>query len=414
MHINVIGLGVIGLPTALLFAEAGLEVTGTDVDRAKLAAYRERRSPRPLEPDLAALLQDVVARGALRLAEDPVAADAYVIAVGTPLRDGAPDLAGISGALRAMLPYLASGTLVIFESTMPPGTTARLAREFGLDRVLVAHAPERVAPGRTLSEMRRNPRVVGGLTAEAGAQAATLYARICKGPIRVTDATTAEFVKLIENTYRDVNIALANELALLAGELEIDIWTSLELANGHPRVQLHRPGAGVGGHCIGVAPVFLQAVSPSVLELISAARRRNRAMPLVVARQVLELCAEASRPRVALLGLAYKPDVADDRDSPTHLVADYLVAGGAEVRIHDPLLLPERDLRDVLRDAHCMVVVVGHAAYRDLRPGDCVGLLAVPRVLDIAHVLERTQWERAGFRYYGLAQQIRSAAYADR
>ncbi len=411
MRINVIGLGMVGLPTALLFAESGADVVGVDIDEAQLAAYRRGRSDRPLERDVEDLLRTMVAGNRLRFAERPTAADAHVIAVPTPPRaDGAPDLEDLRAALGAVRDLLAPGAFLVLESTVPPGTTERLAAELAVPAtVLVAHAPERVLPGQTLAEMRGNARIVGGLTPEAGRAAAALYARICRGRIEVTDARTAEFVKLIENTYRDVNIALANELSLIAGELGVDVWRAIDLANQHPRVHLHRPGPGVGGHCVGVAPMFLRAAAPAHADVLTAARRRNLAMPALVARQALALCGDSASPRIALLGLAYKPDIADDRDSPTYGVLAELVAAGARVAIHDPVLRPNDRLNDVLRETDCVVVLVAHSAYRTLDPEAVAAHVAARRVLDTTHTLDRAAWERAGFEFALLATPVRAA-----
>lgn len=408
MRLTVVGLGMVGLPTALLFAEAGCEVLGVEVDERRLDAYRRGAPDGALEPEVATLLRAVIADGRIRFGTAPEAADATIVAVGTPFRDGAPDLGAVRVALRELLPVLRPGSLLVIESTVPPGSTRSLARELGVAAsVDIGHAPERVSPGNTLREMRENDRVVGGLTQEGGNATAALYRRICRGRIEVTDSTTAEFVKLIENTYRDVNIALANELLTVASALGIDFWHAAELANQHPRVQIHRPGPGVGGHCIGVAPLFIRAATNAPVDVLMAARARNESMPALVARQMLELCGDRQRPRVAILGTAYKPDVADDRDSPSLAVAAELRRAGAEVVLHDPLLVPA-DLSEVLGGADCVALLVAHSAYRGLEPATVARAVRARRMLDAAHLLDRESWEAEGFTFAYLAE--RSAA----
>lgn len=405
MRLSVVGLGMVGLPTALLFAESGLEVVGVDIDVARIERLTAGNPDKRIEAEAIDLLRAMLASGRLTFASRPVPADVHIIAVGTPIVDDAPDLTALRAACELIRAVVVPGNLVVIESTVPPGTTAMLAAEIQFPRgVRIGHAPERAAPGSALEEIRSNPRLAGGLTADAGEAIAEIYARICHGRIEITDATTAEFVKLSENAYRDVNIAFANELALMAGDLDLDIWRARDLANGHPRVRIHRPGPGVGGDCVPVAPLFLRAAAPGSYDLLGAARRRNGSMSDVVAKQILALT-DSPRPRVTVLGIAYKPDVADDRRSPSHAIVERLISAGAECVLHDPLLL-NTTLEEALTGCDVLAVLVAHALYRSLDPAEVGRLVGRRSVVDAVHILDRQDWEQAGFRFVGLAERV--------
>ncbi|MDI7275987.1 MAG: nucleotide sugar dehydrogenase, partial [Anaerolineae bacterium] len=321
-RICVLGLGYVGLPTAAMLATHGNDIVGVDVSRRVLDTLNNG-DVHIKEAGLRSLVRAALRSGNLRLADRPEPADAFIIAVPTPFVENpqpTADLASVISAAEAIVPYLEAGNLVILESTVPPRTTEEVLvpvlRRSGIEDLLVAHCPERVLPGRILAELVGNDRVIGGVDRRSAEAARELYASFVEGEMLLTDATTAEMVKLMENTYRDVNIALANEFALVAEEVGIDVWEAIDLANRHPRVRILRPGPGVGGHCIAVDPWFVAEAAPDVTPLIQAARRVNDAMPAHVVDLVKRAVAGVEKPVIACLGLAYKADVDDVRESP--------------------------------------------------------------------------------------------------
>ncbi len=327
--VGVIGLGYIGLPTAAILASNGIAVTGIDVSSETVDAVNRGEVPF-VEPDLAGYVAEGVSTGKLRAVLAPEPADAYIVAVPTPFTgDHTPDLSYIRSAAEALAPVLRGGELVILESTSPPGTTRRMADwilaerpDLSLDGsggrpvVCFAHCPERVLPGRVMVELVTNDRIVGGITPDAAQQARDLYQVFCQGEILLTDAVTAETAKLVENSFRDVNIAFANELSLVADRIGIDVWELIWLANHHPRVNILQPGPGVGGHCIAVDPWFLVDAAPEEARLIRTAREVNDAKPRWVLHKVLDAVAGIESPVVAAYGLAFKPNIDDLRESP--------------------------------------------------------------------------------------------------
>ncbi len=423
--VSVIGLGYVGLPTAAAFASRGIEVIGVDTN-ADIVASVNRGAAHIAEPGLDDLLRAAVASGLLRATCEPERADAFLIAVPTPLAaDGSgPDLSFVEAASRAIAPLLARGNLVVLESTSPVGTTEHMATQLATLRpdltfpqqnagnpdVSVAYCPERVLPGRAMHEIISNDRVIGGMTAHCAAAAKALYETIVEGACLVTDVRTAEMCKLAENTFRDVNIAYANELSRICEKLRIDVWELIALANRHPRVSILRPGAGVGGHCIAVDPWFLVASAPEEAHLIRAARETNDAKPAWVVERVRDAVARCEReirkaPSVAVLGLAFKPDIDDLRESPAIGIVEALRGvHGERLIVVEPHIraLPASlsgcrmmTFDAALAEADVVVVLVQHRAFAKLahvplRRGaeivDVVGLLADAR----AHAPERT------------------------
>src|SRR6202048_31084 len=340
--ICLLGLGYIGLPTGSMFALAGNDVIGVDPSPRVQAARRSGLASID-EPELQTLVTAAINSGRLRVQTRPELADAFIIAVPTPLHPttNRADLSFVQQAARDIVPFLRRGNLVVLESTVPPGTTrdvlAPILAETGLrpgTDVWVAHCPERVLPRRILVELEQNDRLAGGLTPECAEVAADLYSAFVKGAIMRTDATTAEMVKVMENTFRDVNVALANEFALIAERIGVDVWEAIRLANHHPRVNVLRPGPGVGGHCIAVDPWFLVESAPEGTRLIRAAREVNDAMPDHVVSRLAALVPPPAA--VALLGVTYKAEVDDVRESPALEVARLAVERGYAVRLCDP------------------------------------------------------------------------------
>jgi UDP-N-acetyl-D-mannosaminuronic acid dehydrogenase len=400
----VVGLGYVGLSTAVMFASSGRRVIGVDVDWGVVDRVNAGVVPFP-EEELPERLRAALDSGLLWAQGEPTVAPAYVIAVPTPLSaDRRADLSYVRAATESIVPYLQPGALVVLESTVPLGTTDRLVRPIvesagrrvGKDLYL-AHCPERVLPGRILAELVQNERIIGGIDPASASRAAALYASFVAGTIHCTDATTAEFVKLMENTYRDVNIALANEFALVAEHHGIDVWGAIQLANRHPRVDILRPGPGVGGHCIAVDPWFVVQEAESLTPLIATARGINDHMPEHVADAILRDLRDTPDPVVAALGIAYKANVADTRESPGLRVVASLRAHGVAVREHDPLVFPTRSLHDAVGGADCVVLLVDHAEYAGLDPDQVGGLMRRRRLVDTRRFLDTEQWRLAGF-----------------
>jgi UDP-N-acetyl-D-mannosaminuronic acid dehydrogenase len=412
MRISVIGLGYVGLPTAAMLAARGHEVLGCDVNPAVVAAVNAA-TPHFAEPDLDMLLAAAVRTGRLSADTAPREAEAHLLAVPTPITSGKrADLSFLEAAVDSLIPLLKPGDLVVVESTVPVGTTERLAARIGAarpdlvlprrglpsprDALRIAHCPERVLPGAMLRELATNDRIAGGVSEDCAAAAAALYEGFVTGTIHRTDARTAEFAKLAENAYRDVNIAFANELSAIAERAGVEVWRAIALANRHPRVAILRPGPGVGGHCIAVDPWFLAEAAPDEAALIRAARAVNDGRPARVAARVAALAARFRAPRIACYGLAYKPDVDDLRESPALEVTERVAqATGAEVLVVEPYLsaLPPRlaalpgvrlvEEATAREAADIVVFLVAHRLFRRLD----AALFAEKAVVDPAGVL---------------------------
>jgi UDP-N-acetyl-D-mannosaminuronic acid dehydrogenase len=379
--VAVVGLGYIGLPTAVSLATGGLEVIGVDVNPDIVEQVNSGLAPFA-EPDLSVAVSGAVAMGRLRAQREMPPADAYVIAVPTPftgehcadpgehsaspgqcLPRGIPpdpvartpwpgtprraDLSYITAAAEAVAGALRGGEVIVLESTAPPGTTRRVSELIAARRpdlhlphvpdippdVHVAHCPERVLPGRIMIEIATNDRVIGGLTPACAERAVELYRTFCHGELIVTDAASAEMAKLAENAYRDVNIAFANELALICQRLGLDVWEIRQMANHHPRVEILRPGPGVGGHCIAVDPWFIVEAAPDLARLIRTARGVNDQMPARTAERIVATSRRFRDPRIACLGLSFKADVGDMRESPAVDITARVAAALPDVKI---------------------------------------------------------------------------------
>ncbi|MEU2200850.1 UDP-N-acetyl-D-mannosamine dehydrogenase [Isoptericola sp. NPDC019482] len=388
----VVGLGYIGLPTAAILASKDVKVVGVDVNPTTVEAVNRGDVPF-VEPDLATYVAGAVQHGTLRATDAPEHADAFIIAVPTPFQgDHEPDLSYIAAAARAVAPVLQGGELLILESTSPPGATRKMAEwvlearpDLSLDgsdgrpQIHVAHCPERVLPGRVMIELVTNDRIVGGLTPEAAEMAKELYTVFCQGEILLTDSTTAEMAKLVENSFRDVNIAFANELSVIADKVGVDVWELIRLANHHPRVNILQPGPGVGGHCIAVDPWFLVDAAPEEARLVRTARIVNDSKPHWVVDKVLDAVEGIESPTIAALGLSFKADIDDLRESPAvAIVADLACRlPGAEIFAVEPHVgtLPAalgekinvqlEDLETALAVADAVVILVDHSTFRE-------------------------------------------------
>lgn len=365
--ISVVGLGYIGLPTAAVFAARKKKVIGVDVNEHAVTTIN-RGEIHIVEPDLDMVVHAAVTEGYLRATTKPEPADAFLIAVPTPFKgDHEPDLSYIESACNAIAPVLKKGDLVILESTSPVGATEQMAAWLAEARpdlsfpqtagessdVRVAHCPERVLPGHVLRELVENDRIIGGMTAKCSAAACALYKTFVEGECIITNARTAEMCKLTENSFRDVNIAFANELSVICEKLEINVWELIRLANRHPRVNILQPGPGVGGHCIAVDPWFIVAQSPREARLIRTARVVNDSKPDLVVEQIL-LHAEARANRtVYCLGAAFKPDIDDLRESPSVAIIRRLLDAGLTVKLVEPNI---RALPPALDNERCSLV----------------------------------------------------------
>ncbi|MGN5755587.1 UDP-N-acetyl-D-mannosamine dehydrogenase [Acinetobacter calcoaceticus] len=397
-HICVIGLGYIGLPTAATFAAHGIKVTGVDVNQHAVDMINQGKV-HIIEPDLDALVRDVVAQGKLSAQTIPTEANAYIVAVPTPFKDDyQPDLKYIEAASKAIAPFLKKGNLVILESTSPVEATEQMAAWLSDARpdlsfpqqkgeeadILVAHCPERVLPGKVLQELISNDRIIGGMTPRCSKAASELYQIFVKGDCIETNARTAEMCKLTENSFRDVNIAFANELSMICNKLNINVWELISLANRHPRVNILQPGPGVGGHCIAVDPWFIVAKTPEQAQLIRAAREVNESKPEWVINQVKIKITDflQSNPTktikdvtIACYGLAFKPDIDDLRESPALEITKKLAEQGLNILAIEPNIeklphtMPDNvQLTDIEAglEADIYVVLVKHKEFKSL------------------------------------------------
>jgi UDP-N-acetyl-D-mannosaminuronic acid dehydrogenase len=377
--ICVLGLGYIGLPTASFLGTKGYQVLGVDVN-SHVVDKINRGQIHIVEPDLDILVKSAVQAGNLKAAMVPEPADVFIIAVPTPFgHDKQPDLQYVENATRAILPVLGKGNLVILESTSPAGTTentvARIIAEAGFDTendIMVAHCPERVLPGRVLIELVENDRIVGGINPASTAAAAEFYRGFVNGEVLETSARTAELAKLAENSFRDVNIAYANELSLVCEELGIDVWELVQLANRHPRVNILQPGPGVGGHCIAVDPWFIVSSCPQKTPLIRTAREVNDYKPHWVVDQVRKKAEKFRAPKIACLGLSFKADIDDLRESPAVWITQELMRLNVgelmivepNIRTHSEFTLTSLDT--AIQTADIVLVLVDHRQFKRL------------------------------------------------
>lgn len=377
--ICVVGLGYIGLPTASLLATKGYKVTGVDVSQ-KVVDTINRGEIHIVEPDLDILVKSAVNSGNLTASMEPLEADVFVIAVPTPFKDGkVPDLSYVHAASRTIAPYIRKGNLIILESTSPVGTTDEVVVpalvEKGLspgEDVYVAHCPERVLPGRILIELVENDRVVGGINEVSTQVAVEFYETFVRGEVLATNAKTAEMVKLVENSFRDVNIAFANEISMIADMEGINAWEVIALANRHPRVNILSPGPGVGGHCIAVDPWFIVDRAPKHSRLIRTAREVNDAKPDWVIERVRSKASKFKQPVIGCLGLAFKADVDDLRESPALDIVRRLEKEGLgtlmvcepNLKEHSHYQLEKLDA--VIKEADILLVLVDHKPFKKL------------------------------------------------
>lgn len=389
--ISVIGLGYIGLPTAAVIASRGIEVIGVDVNQHAVDTINQGNI-HIVEPDLDIVVRSTVMTGKLRATTKPEAADAFIVAVPTPFKgeNHEPDLSYIESAANAIAPVLEKGNLVILESTSPVGATEQMAAWLAAARpdltfpqhkgeaadIRVAHCPERVLPGYVLQELVSNDRVIGGMTNACSAKAVELYKTFVRGECIITNARTAEMAKLTENSFRDVNIAFANELSLICDKLKINVWELIKLANRHPRVNILNPGPGVGGHCIAVDPWFIVNSCPDEAKLIRQAREVNDYKPQYVIEKIAAVADQFKKPVIACFGLAFKADIDDLRESPALEIVKSLAEKeiGKVIAVEPNIdTLPSKlkdagielsDVESALNVANIIVILVDHKEFK--------------------------------------------------
>lgn len=412
------GLGYIGLPTAAMFATHGHQIIGVDVKEEVVNELNQGKIVIK-EPYLDILVQAAVTSGNLKAKTSPEEADVFIIAVPTPItEDKKADMSYVLAATEAIVPFLKEGNVVILESTSPTGTVmelmlpilARTGLKIG-DQLFVAHSPERVIPGKILIELVENNRIVGGINSKSAEIVKELYKTFVRGEIYLTDATTAEMCKMMENTFRDVNIALANELAVICEKAKINVWEVISLCNKHPRVNIHQPGPGVGGHCIAVDPWFIVEKFTGEANLIAQARNINDSMPGFVFKRIEDILHDVKgKKRVTILGITYKPDVDDMRESPIiHLIGLMKDKGEYDIRIYDPYVKEfdnlSGDLTEASTGSDLILLAVNHKEFSSINLESIYKIMRNKNIFDARNMFNRDQVERLGFSYFLLGDK---------
>ncbi len=401
----VLGIGYIGLPTSAMFASHGVETYGVDLNEEVVENLKQGKIIIE-EEGLPELVKEVVDSGMLKCGTKPIESDVYIIAVPTPVnKDKSAGMQYVESATRSILPLIKKGDLVILESTSPPRTVADIIvpilKESGLDignDVYVSHSPERVIPGQILYELVNNSRIVGGITEKSSLETKALYETFVKGEIFITDATTAEMCKLMENTYRDVNIALANELAKVCEKIGVNAFDVINFANKHPRVNIHSPGPGVGGHCIAVDPWFIIEKAQKETVLMKNSRDINDTMPLYVANMAENIL--NGKKKVTVLGVTYKPDVDDMRESPIVTLVKHLEDKNCEVSIVDPHVTKYNvDLYEKVSGQDLLILAVNHKEFKDIDFEKVYDLMNSKNILDTRNFLDGKTLRKIGFNY---------------
>lgn len=398
--ICVIGLGYIGLPTSAMFAQAGIEVIGVDVNKEAVEILN-RGEIHIEEPGLGELVNRVVKEGKFRAQLQPEEADAFIIAVPTPNKDDeykSCDLKYVVDAINAVLPYVKKGDTIIVESTIGPRTIDDVVKPIvekagfiaGQD-IYLAHCPERVLPGQIIREMVENNRIVGGYTDKCADVVSELYRAFVKGDIVKTNAKTAEMSKLMENTFRDVNIALANELAKVCNSLEINVLDVIRMANKHPRVNIHQPGPGVGGHCLAVDPYFIVEKAPDLAKIIALARETNCSMPHYVVDKTEEMIKDINEPKIAIFGITYKGNIDDMRESPAMEIVEMLQEKNYNVAIHDPHVKNDKinlvSEEEALKDADLLLILADHDEFKVMNIENVAENMRNPMIFDTKNII---------------------------
>jgi len=409
MKICILGLGYIGLPTAALFATHGHEVVGIDINKDIVERVSKGEAPFD-EPGLSELLEKALKSKNLIAKTKVEEADVFIIAVPTPLDKEMKmaELKYVRSAGEMIYPHLRKDNLVILESTVPPGTSEKLLvpilekSELKVSNdFYLAHCPERAIPGNTIYEMIHNDRIIGGIDKKSTELAKSLYSCFVEGNFYLTNTITAEFVKLMENTFRDINIALANEFAQIAEESGVNVWEAIELANKHPRVNILKPGPGVGGHCIAIDPWFLTENSTRC-RIISLAREINDGMPNHVLQIVKGMVKGVNNPIITVLGVAYKGGVDDTRETPALKFIKLAENEGYKVKVYDPRVKEFEyeilELEEAVKDSDCIVLITDHPEFKEFDPKEISVLMRNKNIVDTRNMLDVERWKEDGFK----------------
>ncbi len=404
MKICTMGLGYIGLPTSAMFAKYGATVVGVDLF-PEVVNKLNNGEIHIEEPGLGEVVKEVVEKGNFRASLTPEEADAFIIAVPTPNNDDmykSCDLSYVLKATETVLPFVKKGNVIIVESTIAPRSmddyVKPLVEAAGFtvgEDIFLVHCPERVLPGQILHELIHNNRIVGGVTEACSEAGAKVYGLFVEGEIIKTDAKTAEMSKLMENTFRDVNIALANELTKICNVLEINALDVIQMANKHPRVNLHSPGPGVGGHCLAVDPYFIVAKAPEQAQMINLARGINVSMPEYVVNNVKEMVSGVGNPKIAVFGVTYKGNVDDMRESPAMDIIDILRNEGLECAVHDPHVESDTfkllSVEEAVTDAHLLLVLTDHDEFKTMNTDELAEKMAKPVLFDTRNCVKTNE-----------------------
>jgi UDP-N-acetyl-D-mannosaminuronic acid dehydrogenase len=394
MKVCIIGQGYIGLPTAALFTRNHCEVVGVDINE-EIVNNLNKGIIHIEEPGISDIIENAVKNNVYTASLTPQKADAFIITVPTPyiVENYSCDLSYVVSACKSILPYLEKGNTVIIESTIAPMSTDETIKpifeEAGFtigEDLYLAHCPERVLPGRIIEELIHNDRIIGGITPECSRKASEVYGRFVEGELMLTEAKTAELSKCMENTFRDVNIALANELAKICAEIGVNALDVIEMANKHPRVNLHSPGPGVGGHCLAIDPYFIYAKAPETAKIIKLARDTNNSMPQFVCDNVKKIIGEG---KIAVLGVSYKGNTGDDRESPAYEIIARLMQDNYEIAIHDPHIKNENfvSLDEATKDADLILILCDHNEFKCLDYDLISKNMAEPVIFDTKNII---------------------------
>lgn len=413
--ICMIGLGYVGLPTAAMFASKGHKVIGYDLNKKVVDALNNGEVIIE-EPGLLEIVKKSVSEGNLSAVTTcPSNCDVYIIAVPTPINeDKTSDMSYVEDATRAIVPHLKKGCVVILESTSPPRTVEDLIlpilKETGLvlgEELLIAHSPERILPGKVIEELRTNSRIVGGINKKSSLEVKKIYESIVEGEIFITTSTTAEMCKVMENTFRDVNIALANELAKISEELGVNAFEVIQLANHHPRVNILSPGPGVGGHCIALDPWFLVEKSKNA-KLIKQARIINDSMPKFVFDKIKNILGEFNGQTISIFGVTYKPNIDDIRESPIIHLLEMLKKENLNVKVCDPhakQIYNNFDIYEAVKESSLMVLGVNHNEFKNIDFSKISGILKEKNILDTRNFFNKEEIINNNINYYLLGEK---------
>ena len=414
--ICIIGLGYIGLPAAAMFASNGHKVIGVDINNKVIEAL-EKGKVIIEEPYLKNIVEQEVASGNLIASKEPQEADAFIIAVPTPLTKGKKaDMSLVKKATESILPYLRKGNIVVLESTSPTGTIKNLIipilKKRGLkigEELYIGYCPERVLPGQILFELVNNNRIIGGIDRKSAEKIKDLYQTFVKGEIYFTDITTAEMCKLVENTYRDVNIAFVNELSKICENIGVDVWEVIKLCNKHPRINIHQPGPGVGGHCLAVDPWFIVEKSPNLSRIIKLARETNDSMPQFIFNKIENLLKNIKGiKKVTILGITYKANIDDTRESPIINLISLLEKHNYKISVVDPYVKEFRykleNVADAAEGSDLLVLAVNHKDFEELDFEALAKKMRNQIILDTRNYFDKNIVESKGFKYYLLGK----------